>query len=83
MLKICWILLFNLLFATDITVGQYCSSTQDAFQAYNIGRNIFIGQGTAIWHFNIDTNQVSNQKFSLKQIYGESKSLIILDFIRI
>jgi hypothetical protein len=36
---------------------------------------MFVGQGgITIWNYNIDVHQVIDQKLTIKDIYGESKS---------
>ncbi len=75
MLKVFCILLCFIIFGTNLSYGQYCSSQQETYQAYNIGRNMFVGQGgITIWNYNIDVHQVIDQKLTIKDIYGESKS---------
>jgi hypothetical protein len=77
MLKVFCILLCLeiIIFGNNLSYGQYCSSRQDTYQAYNIGRDMFVGQrGITIWNYNIDVRQVSDQKLTIEDIYGESKS---------
>ncbi len=55
-----------------ISAESYCDS-KESQRIYNINRNIYIDTGNnSFWIYNMDTNQMSESRYKLEDIYGES-----------
>jgi hypothetical protein len=53
-----------------ISAESYCDS-KESQRIYNINRNIYIDTGNNSI-YNMDTNQMSESRYKLENIYGES-----------